>query len=121
VAARERERSRLARGESRRVEQLAWLLDNSIVIPGIGRRIGIDALLGIIPVVGDIAGGALGGWIVYEAWRLGAPARVIAKMLGNLAIDTGVGAIPIAGDVFDAAWKANRRNADLLRDWLAKH
>jgi len=89
------------------------------VIPGLGRRIGIDALLGVVPVVGDVAGGALGGWIVYEAWRLGAPPRLIAKMLANLAVDTGVGAIPIAGDIFDAAWKANRRNAELLRDWLA--
>lgn len=103
----------------RRVERLAWLLDNAIVIPGIGRRIGIDALLGIVPVVGDVATSALGGWIVYEAWRLGAPLPLIARMLGNLAIDTGIGAIPIAGDVFDAAWKANQRNAVLLRDWLA--
>jgi hypothetical protein len=105
----------------RRVDRLAWLLDNAIVVPGLGRRIGIDALLGVVPIVGDVASSALGSWIVFEAWRLGAPARVIAKMLGNLAIDTGIGAIPLAGDVFDAAWKANRRNAELLRDWLATH
>lgn len=103
----------------RRVERLAWLLDSAIVIPGIGRRIGVDALLGIVPVVGDVASSVLGGWIVYEAWRLGAPLHLIARMLGNLAIDTGIGAIPVAGDVFDAAWKANQRNATLLRDWLA--
>jgi hypothetical protein len=103
----------------RRVDRLAWLLDSAVVVPGLGRRIGLDALLGIVPVVGDVASSALGGWIVFEAWRLGAPARLIAKMLGNLAIDTGIGAIPLAGDVFDAAWKANRRNAELLHDWLA--
>lgn len=102
-----------------RVERIAWLLDGAIVIPGTGRRVGLDALLGLVPVAGDLAGGLLGGWIVCEAFRLGAPAGLIARMLGNLAIDTGLGAIPLAGDVFDAAWKANRRNADLLRDWLA--
>jgi hypothetical protein len=115
-------RDPLLRAQSlRRVDRLAWLLDNAIVVPGLGRQIGIDALLGVVPIVGDVASSALGSWILFEAWRLGAPARVIAKMLGNLAIDTGIGAIPLAGDVFDAAWKANRRNAELLRDWLATH
>lgn len=103
----------------RRVEGLAWLLDSAIVVPGLQRRIGLDALLGLVPVVGDALGGMLGAWIVLEAWRLGAPLRVIARMIGNLAIDTGVGAVPIAGDLFDAAWAANRRNAALLREWLA--
>jgi hypothetical protein len=109
----------LRAASQRRVEQLAWLLDSAIVLPGLGRRIGFDALIGLVPVVGDAAGFVLGSWIVFEAWRLGAPARLIAKMLGNLAVDTGVGAIPIAGDLFDAAWKANQRNAALLRAWLA--
>lgn len=102
----------------RRVDKLARLLDTAVVLPGVKRGIGLDAVLGLVPVVGDVAGAALAGWIVLEAWRLGAPVRVLTRMAMNIAIDTGLGAVPIAGDVFDVVWAANRRNADLLRAWL---
>lgn len=103
----------------RRVDRLAWLMDSAIVVPVLNRRIGIDAIIGALPVAGDVAGAAVGLWIVLEAWRIGAPPRLLARMLANIAVDTGLGAVPIAGDIFDAAWKSNRRNAVLLRTWLA--
>lgn len=103
-----------------RLDRLAWLLDTSIVIPGTRWRFGVDPLLGLIPGAGDIAGAALSGYIVFEAWRLGVSPAVLARMIVNVAADTLVGAVPIAGDVFDAWWKANRRNVDLLRRHLTE-
>lgn len=103
----------------RRVEKLAWLLDSAMSIPGLQRRIGLDAILGAVPVVGDAVGAVLAGWIVVEAWRIGAPARLLGRMAANIAIDTGLGAVPIAGDVFDVFSSSNRRNAELLRSWLS--
>lgn len=102
----------------KRVDRLAWLLDGAIAIPGLNRRFGFDAIIGLVPVIGDAVGGVLASWIVFEAWRLGAPARLIMRMIMNIAIDTGLGAVPIAGDVFDVMWTANRRNAALLHEYL---
>lgn len=102
----------------RRVEGIARLMDTAVVIPVIGRRVGLDALLGLVPVIGDGVGAAVATWVVVESWRLGAPPRILGRMLANIAVDAGLGAVPVAGDVFDAAWQANRRNVDLLRDWL---
>jgi len=97
-----------------RVRKLAHLLDSSFGLPGTSVRFGLDSLLGLIPGIGDIVGGLLSGYIVYEALRLHAPKRLLLRMLGNIAIDTAIGAIPIAGDLFDVVWKANRRNLQLL-------
>lgn len=99
----------------RRLERLATLLDSAIVIPGTGLRFGIDALLGLFPGGGDVVGAALSGYIVYESWRLGVPKAALARMIANVAADTVLGAVPIAGDLFDAAWKANLRNIEILR------
>lgn len=101
-------------GLVRRLDSLAYLLDNSIPIPGTGRRFGLDAVIGLIPGVGDAAGAVLSGYIVLEAARIGAPPSVIARMLLNLGIEAVVGALPFAGDLFDAWWKANDRNVRLL-------
>lgn len=98
----------------RRIETLAWLLDQAIPIPVLNRRIGLDGLLSLIPFVGDAAGTLLSGYIMAEAARIGAPKSVLAKMGVNVLIDTFVGAIPIVGDLFDFAWKANLRNVRLL-------
>jgi hypothetical protein len=102
----------------RRVERLAWWLDGFIGIPGTRLRLGFDALLGLIPGIGDIAGLLLGGGIVAESLRLGAPNRVVARMLSNLAIDALVGVIPLVGDLFDAAHRAHAKNARLLLEHL---
>jgi hypothetical protein len=99
------------------VRRLARWLDAAIEIPGTGIRIGIDPLLGLVPGLGDLAGTVLGAWIVVVAQRLGAPSSVLARMGLNLAIDALVGAVPVVGDVFDVAWRANMRNAELLDAW----
>jgi hypothetical protein len=98
----------------RRLETLAYLLDDSIPIPGTGARFGLDAVIGLIPGVGDAAGALMSCYIVLEAARLGAGFAVIMRMLLNLVIDTVLGAIPLIGDIFDATWKANDRNLRLL-------
>jgi hypothetical protein len=96
------------------VRRLAWLLDSAFVIPGTKVRVGIDPLLGLIPVLGDIIGLIAGSYIILLAASLGVPRVVLARMWLNVAIDTVVGSIPLVGDVLDAAWKANQMNADLL-------
>jgi hypothetical protein len=90
-------------------------LDSAIVIPGTNFRFGADALIGLFPGGGDVVGAALSGYIVYESWRLGVPAAGLARMLANVTFDTLLGAVPVAGDLFDAVWKANLRNIDILR------
>ena len=103
-----------------RVEALSHLLDSAFQIPGTNHRVGIDALLGLIPGIGDLVSTALASYIIWEAKQLGLPRWKIARMIGNVAIDTTVGAIPFAGDLFDVAFKANRRNMRILRDHLER-
>jgi len=100
-----------------RLGRLAWLLDSSISIPGTGLSVGIDALIGLVPVLGDLIGVALSAYILKEAYDLGAGRSILARMVVNIVIEGVVGAIPVAGDVFDAAWKANQRNVRLLYAW----
>ena len=98
----------------RRLTSLAWLLDNSIQIPGTRFRIGLDAIIGLLPGLGDVVGVLLSSYIVREAARLGAPPSVLTRMAFNVAVEGIVGLVPFLGDVFDAAWKANQRNLALL-------
>jgi len=93
------------------------LLDEAIRIPGTNIRIGLDALLGLLPGGGDVAGGLLSGLIILQAARDGAPATVLGRMLGNVALDVVAGAVPLLGDIFDVAWRANSRNIRLLQSW----
>jgi Domain of unknown function (DUF4112) len=111
-----RPRSRGAR--IARIDALATLLDTALVIPGTGVRFGLDALIGFFPVVGDTITTTLSLFIVHEAYQLGAPAHVIARMLGNVVLDGVLGAVPLVGDAFDVLWRANRRNVRLLMEWL---
>ena len=103
------------------LRRLAWLLDEAIAIPGTNQRVGLDPLLGLIPGVGDVLGALLSTYIIVEAARSGATPWTVARMLANVAIDTVIGVVPIAGDLFDAVWKANLRNVDLLVDTLARN
>jgi hypothetical protein len=93
-------------------------MDSAIVIPGTRFRFGVDALLGLFPGGGDVVGAALSGYIIYESWRAGVPPAGIGRMVANVAADTVLGAVPIAGDLFDAYWKANLRNIEILRAHL---
>ncbi len=101
-----------------RVRNLARLLDTSIPLPG-GFRVGWDAVLGLIPGLGDGAGALFSAYIVLQAVRLGASREVLVRMLGNVALEAAMGAVPLLGDVFDAAFKANVRNVRLLEGHLA--
>lgn len=97
------------------LDHLATLLDDAFEIPGTRIRYGLDALIGLIPGLGDIITGLMSLIIVYVGWQRGIPKITQARMLMNIVIDTAVGAIPFFGDAFDVAWKANRMNMRLLK------
>jgi hypothetical protein len=101
-----------------RIGLLAKLLDSAVLIPGLNRRVGLDAVLGLVPGVGDAISAALASYIIWEARQLGLPRWKIARMVGNVAVDTAVGAIPFAGDVFDVFFKSNQRNLRIIHDHL---
>jgi hypothetical protein len=101
-----------------RLDALSRLFDIAFIIPGTNVRFGVEAILRLVPGIGDAAASALSCWLLYEAHRLGVPPRIFARMLVNVAIEGIVGAIPIAGDAFDVAFRANRRNVRLLRDFF---
>jgi hypothetical protein len=96
------------------VDRLAWWLDNAITVPGTRFRIGFDALIGLIPGVGDLIGTLLSSYIIAVAAAQGLPASALARMAINVGLEAIVGAVPILGDLFDAVWKANQRNIGLM-------
>lgn len=106
--------------ELSRARGLARLLDSAIRIPGTNIRFGADAVLGLIPGMGDAAGAGLAGYMILVAARLGAPPSVIVRMLGNVLIDMIGGAVPILGGLFDVGFKANLRNVTLLERYLER-
>ena len=97
-----------------RARTLARLLDSAARVPGTGIRFGADAVIGLVPGLGDIGGAALAGYLVILAQRLGVPRAMVLRMLGNVAIDTIAGTVPLIGDLFDVAFKSNLRNVALL-------
>jgi len=99
--------------------KLAYAFDELFRIPGTSFRFGLDAIIGLIPGVGDIAVSTLGGYALLLAFKLRAPASVLARMLMNIGVDTVFGAVPLIGDLFDATWKANTKNRQVLEAWLA--
>lgn len=103
-----------------RLDALAKLLDVAFILPGTNIRYGIDGLIGLIPVVGDIITTAISLWVVREARALGAPWHLTTRMLGNVALDGVVGLVPLAGDAFDVMFRANVRNVRMLQRWLDK-
>lgn len=105
----------------RRIEAMEAMLEGLFVIPGTNRRVGLDSLVGLIPVVGDLATAAMGAWIVWEARNLGMSKWQLTRMAANVGFDTVVGAIPFAGDVFDFLFKSNTKNLRIIRKHLDKH
>ncbi|MFZ5623832.1 MAG: DUF4112 domain-containing protein [Gemmatimonadota bacterium] len=103
----------------RRFRALAWLLDEAIAIPGTRYRVGVDAIVGLVPGVGDVAGGIVGGYGILVAFRAGVSRAVVLRMVGNILLDALVGQLPILGDLFDVAFKSNIRNRDLIDRYLA--
>ena len=102
-----------------RVRALARLLDDAVHVPGTRVGLGLDAVLGLIPGVGDAAGGLVSAFLVVQAARMGVPRAVLLRMLVNVGIDSVVGAVPLLGDLFDIGWKANRRNVALIEEAIA--
>ncbi|PWQ93091.1 DUF4112 domain-containing protein [Leucothrix arctica] len=101
-----------------RLDKLSWVLDSSIKIPFTNRTIGLDGLIGLIPGVGDVAGGLLSGYIILKALALGVPALIIVRMVINMIIEGIVGIIPFFGDIFDFIFKSNRKNVHLMKEYL---
>lgn len=106
-----------SRPDTRHLGRLAWLLDDAIRLPG-GFRIGLDGLIGLIPGIGDGIGLLASGYIVAAAARLGAPKSILARMTLNVLLESIIGIVPVLGDLFDFAWKANLRNLELLNRYL---
>ena len=102
-----------------RLDWLANMMDAAVVLPG-GITVGLDAIVGLMPGLGDAATTIVSLWIVKEAHALGAPKHIIARMIGNVAIDGVVGAVPVLGDAFDVMFRANIRNVKLLREHFEK-
>lgn len=103
-----------------RARSVARLLDRSFRIPGTSIRFGLDPLLGLLPVGGDVVAALGSGYILYVAWRNGAPGPLIGRMLVNVLVDTAAGSVPVLGDLFDVGWKANVRNLSMLEEWLGE-
>ena len=111
------DRRQLAR---ERLVALTRLMDEAVYVPLLGTRVGLDALLGLVPVVGDLISAGIGLYIVAQARELGASRWLQARMIGNLVVDAAVGAVPIAGDLADIYFKAHRRNLKLLQESIGE-
>ncbi len=105
--------------ETAHLRRLAWLFDSTVRLP-FGLTVGLDALIGLLPGLGDVAGAVVASIGLFTAWQLGAPAAVQLRMLYNILVDTLVGEIPILGDLFDIVWESQVKNVTLLEAWLAR-
>jgi Domain of unknown function (DUF4112) len=101
-----------------RLDRLARLFDTAFIVPGTNIRFGVEAVMRLVPGIGDAAASALSCYLLYEAYRLGVPWRVFARMILNVVIEGAAGTVPFAGDAFDVAFRANRRNVRLLREYF---
>lgn len=104
----------------RRMEHLAALMDDRFRLPGTPIRFGWDSIIGLVPGIGDAVTGAVSLLVLNHAWRAGAPVSLKARMIGNVALDLILGALPLVGDIFDIAFKANRKNVRLLQRHLER-
>ena len=104
-----------------RLEATEKVLERGFTIPGTGQHFGLDAIIGLIPVAGDVITAAMGAYIVWEARNLGMPTWKLWRMGGNIVFDTAVGAIPLAGDLFDFMFRSNSRNLKIVKRHLDKH
>ncbi len=105
----------------RRLEAVEGMLERMFVLPGINRPIGLDSILGLVPVIGDVITASMGAWLVWEARNLGMSKFQLARMMANVGVDTALGAIPFVGDLFDFAFRSNSRNLRIVKRYLDKH
>ncbi len=110
-----------AQSVRQRVEALEALLEGVFVIPGINRRVGLDAIVGLVPVAGDAITAAMGLYLVWEARNLGMPKWKLWRMAGHVGVDTLLGAVPFVGDLFDLLYRSNTRNLKIIKRHLDKH
>ena len=103
-----------------RLEALAKLMDSAFTIPGTNIRMGLDGIIGLVPIAGDLISGLISSYLIWEARRLGASRWVIGRMMTNTLIDTVFGAVPVVGDAFDVVFRSNIRNLALLKKHLAR-
>ena len=103
-----------------RLEAVGRLMDGAFVVPGTNIRLGLDAVIGLVPVAGDMIAGIVSSYLIWEARQLGAPRWLIARMMANTLLDTTIGAIPLVGDAFDLMFRANMKNMALLRRHMEK-
>lgn len=104
-----------------RVELVAYVMDGMFELPGTRTRFGLDAIIGLVPIIGDLISQAISSYILWEARQIGVSRWTFTRMATNSAIDTIVGMVPFIGDAFDVAFRANRKNLELLRAHLAKN
>ena len=104
-----------------RIEAMEGLLERAFVIPGVNRPVGVDAIVGLVPVLGDVVTTAMGAWLIWEARNLGMSKFHLARMAGNVGVDTVVGMIPLVGDLVDFMFRSNSRNLRIIKRWLDKH
>ncbi|TWA91565.1 uncharacterized protein DUF4112 [Azospirillum brasilense] len=102
----------------RRLEWLARMMDSAVRVPGTNITFGADAMLGLVPGFGNLATTAVSGYLIREAWRLGVPRGKLLRMVGNVAMDSLISAVPVAGNIADVFWKANRKNMAILAEHL---
>ncbi len=105
----------------RRIEAMEALLERAFPLPGTNRRIGLDSIVGLVPVLGDVVTAAMGAWLIWEAKNLGMSRFHLARMTGNVAFDTAIGFVPLLGDVVDFVFRSNTRNLRIVKRWLDKH
>lgn len=110
-----------AQSVRRRVEGLERLLDGLITVPLVGRKVGLDAVLGLVPGVGDVITGMMGLYLVWEARNLGMPRWQLWRMAGNVGLDALLGVVPLAGDLVDLLYRSNSRNLRIIRKHLDRH
>jgi hypothetical protein len=108
-------RSERFHAAERRIERVTHALDELVGVPGTSVKVGLDPIVGLIPVVGDVISGVVGTWVIAEAARFGIPRIVVARMTVNLVVDLAIGLIPFLGDLFDLAFRSNSRNLALFR------
>jgi hypothetical protein len=105
----------------RRLQAMESLLERMFIVPGINRPVGLDSIVGLVPVLGDIVTASMGAWLVWEARNLGMSKFQLARMAANVGVDTTLGAIPLVGDLFDFMFRSNSRNLKIIKRHLDKH
>ncbi len=105
----------------KRLEAMETVLERAFTIPGINRPVGLDSIVGLVPVLGDVITASMGAWLVWEARNLGMSKFQLARMAGNVGVDTALGAIPLVGDLFDFMFRSNTRNLRIINRYLDTH